>query len=155
MATSNDGSSGDQKQDLSTILSKEDCVELSLLITRILEVMRKQQQHVFLVEGRNPNAKHTQPFADTKEDDAARSLREKREKELSVPKMLELRKDSLGFFDKWRESVDFRIGAVVNSPQPVTKDQKEEASVTATPDAVSMGPKVIRENRMSLSHGIY
>jgi hypothetical protein len=146
MATSKDDSDGDQKQDLSTILSTEECVELMLLIARILEVMRKQQQHIFLVESSNPNVNYTQPLADTKEDDAARKLREKREEELSAPKMLELKEDSLDFFDKWRESVDSRVGAVVNNPKTVLKEQKEEVAVTATPSAVSTEPKVIREH---------
>lgn len=103
--TSKEESHGDQKQDLSTILSSEECVQLTLLIAHILEIMRKKQQQVFQVTGANTEVPISGLAAKTVEDDDARRLREKREKELSAPKMLELKKDSLDFFDKWRETV--------------------------------------------------
>jgi hypothetical protein len=37
-------------------------------------------------------------------------MREKREKELSEPKMQELKKEALEFFHKWQESVISRVG---------------------------------------------
>ena len=88
----------------------------------------------------------TKPHKETDEEEKARKLREKREKELSAPKMLELKKDSLEFFDKWRESVISRVGTVVNNPKEAIEEQKEEASSNATPESVpDPEPKAIRE----------
>lgn len=149
MATVKSDPSEDHKQDLSTLLSTEECIELTLLIAHILEVMRKQQLQIFQV-GSNPNVNHTKPLADTKEDDASRTLREKHEKELSAPKMIDLKKDCLTYFDEWRESVDSRVGAVVNNPTVVSDEQKKKASATASPHAVPTEPKVIRETYLHI-----
>jgi hypothetical protein len=159
---SKDGSAGDHKQDLSTILNTEEHVELSLLIANIAEIMRKQvadtfdativsgkqHQKVLQVTEKNPNL-DDQPEKETEEEEKARKLREKREKELSAPKMLELKKDSLDFFDKWRESVDSRVGQVVNTPKAVAEEQKEKASVDATPEVAPPEPKILRKPQFS------
>jgi hypothetical protein len=159
--TANDESAQDHEQDLGTILSADERVELTLLIANITETMRKQildtfdasivtgkkqQQPILAVEGRNPNVDENKPHKETDEEEKARKLREKREKELSAPKMLELKKDSLDFFDKWRESVILRVGTVVNNPKEVTEEQKDKASAEATPETTpDPEPKVIRE----------
>jgi hypothetical protein len=156
---SKDRSTGDHKEDLSTILSTKERVELTLLIANITEVMRKQIadtfnasivtskqfQQVLQVTDRNPNVDESQPKEETEEEAAAQKLREKREKELSAPKMLELKKDSLEFFDRWRESIHSRIGEVVNNPKDVTEQQLEKASTEATPDTAPAEPKVLRK----------
>jgi hypothetical protein len=157
----NHGSSKDHEQDLGSILSTEERVELTLLIANISEIMRKQildtfdasavtqktqQQPLLAVDGKNPNVDETKPQKETEEEEKARKLRETREKELSAPKMLELKKDSLGFFDKWRESVLSRVGSAINNPKEVTEEQKEKATSEATPDAAVTSdpePKVI------------
>jgi hypothetical protein len=156
-----DGSAQEHGQDLSTILTTEERVELTLLIANITEIMQKQildtfdasvvlkktqQQPLLAVKDKNPNIDNTKPHEETEEEEKARKLREKREKELSAPKMLELKKDSLVFFDKWRESVISRVGTVINNPKEVTEEQKEKASAKATPDtAPDPEPKVISE----------
>jgi hypothetical protein len=128
------------------------------LIANIEEVMRKQvldtfdasivkkeaPQQILQVTDKNPNVNDTQQ-EETEEEEKARLLREKREKELSLPKMLDLKKDSLSFFDTWREAIDSRVGAVINSPEKVIEEQKEKASVDATPEVdVSAKPKILR-----------
>ena len=155
-------SAQDHEADLSAILSTEEQVELTLLVANITELMRKhisdtfnasitsakQPQQALLITDRNPNIDQSNPHKETDEEEKARKLREKREKELSAPKMLELKNAYLDFFDKWRESVISRVGAVVNSPKEVVAEQKEKATVSATPDSTAPAePKVIRESR--------
>ena len=159
--TTKDAAAQDHEHDLGTILTTEECVELTLLIANITEVMRKHIQETFdasfdttkkqqppllAVQGKNPNIDESKPHKETDDEEMARKLREKREKELSAPKMLEMKKDSLEFFDKWRESVISRVGTVVNNPKEVTEEQKGKASAEATPDATAdRESRVIRE----------
>ncbi|KUJ13276.1 DUF726-domain-containing protein [Mollisia scopiformis] len=151
----------EHEQDLSTILSTEERVELTLLIANITELMRKQiadtfdasvtsakkPQQALHITDKNPNVDVNKTHEESEEEEKARKLREKREKELSAPKMLELRKDSLDFFDKWRESVISRVGTAVNNSKETVQEQKETASVDATPNSAPPAePKVIRSN---------
>lgn len=156
-----DESAREHESDLSAILSTEERVELTLLIANVTELMRKRitdtfdasvtsakkpQQALHLTD-KNPNIDDSKPHKETDEEKKSKTLREKREKELSAPKMLELRNASLEFFDKWRESVISRVGAVVNNPKEVAEDQKEKATVSDTPDSSApTEPKVIRES---------
>lgn len=157
---SRDASAGDHKDDLSTILSTEECVELTLLIANASELMRKKisdtfdasimkgqpPQQVLRVTDKNPNVDDTRSKAETEEDKRARELRERREKELSAPNMLQLKKDSLEFFDKWRESVHSRLGALVNNSKELVEEQTQKASsVERTPDSTTREPKVLRK----------
>lgn len=155
-------SASEHEADLSTILSTEEQVELTLLIANITELMHKhitdtfdasitsakKPQQALHVTDKNPNIDDSKPHKETDEEEKARKLRERREKELSAPKMLELKNAYLDFFDKWRESVISRVGAVVNSTKEVIASQKEKATVAATPDssAAPADPKVIRES---------
>jgi len=157
---SKNASTGGHKDDLSTILSTEERVELTLLLANITEIMRKQiadtfdasivtgkqPQQALQITDKNPNVDETCPKEETNEEETARKLREKREKELSAPKMLELKRDSLEFFDKWRETIHSRIGEVVNSPKEVTEGQIKKASTDATPDRAPSEPQVLRSN---------
>jgi hypothetical protein len=149
---SKDVASSSHDQDLSTILTSEERVELTLLIANIAEVMRqgladafeasidtgKPAQDLLKDKSKNPNLDvaeaKKQKEAETEEEEKARKLRESREKELSAPKMLELKKDGLEFFDKWRESVLSRVGIAVNNSKDVVEEQKQNASVNATPE---------------------
>jgi hypothetical protein len=147
--------------DLSAILSTEEQVELALLIANITELMHKHitdnfdasvtsaktQQDLHVPE-KNPNVDDSKPHKETDEEEKARELRQKREKELSAPKMLELKHAYLEFFDKWRESVISRVGEVINSSKKVVAEQKEKATLAATPDSSShVETKVIRESQ--------
>ena len=155
-------SASGHEADLSTILSTDEQVELTLLIANITELMRKhitdtfdasitsakEPQQALHITDKNPNIDDNKPHEETDEEEKARKLREKREKELSAPKMLELKNAYLDFFDKWRESVISRVGAVVNSPKEVIASQKEKATISATTDssAAPADHKVIRES---------
>lgn len=52
--------------------------------------------------------------------DREKKLKEQRQKELSAPKMRELKEDSLRFIDQWRTNVIERIGSIVNSKEEAT-----------------------------------
>jgi hypothetical protein len=152
-----DGSKKDHDKDLSQILSTEERVELTLLIAKITEVMEKQIKDTFdasipsgaeahkvhQTPDKNPNVDMSQPHKETEEEEKTREMREKREKELSAPKMLELKKEALGFFEKWRESVISRVGAVVNKPKDAVDERMQNSSVEAPPEVAPADPKTI------------
>ncbi|KAK0100854.1 hypothetical protein ONS95_007301 [Cadophora gregata] len=162
MASSEEKADSPQKQgeDLSSILSSEERVELTLLLANITELMRKQitdtfdasitsaqpPQQALNLTDKNPNVDDTKPEKETEEEVNARKLRVQREKELSAPKMLELKEDSLKFFDHWRESVISRVGIAVNNSKEVVEEQKDKASVEATKDEPPTETKVISSN---------
>jgi len=132
---------GGHENDLTAILTSEERVEFTLLIANITEGMHKQIADTFEATtgdlskqdlgSKNPNVDEN--LKETEEEEKARKLREKREKELSAPKILELKKDALNFFQEWRESVMARVGEVVNNPKETVDDQKKKASANATP----------------------
>jgi hypothetical protein len=154
-------SAPDSEADLNAILSTEEQVELALLIANITEIMRKhitdtfdasitsanKPQQARHMTDKNLNIEDGKPHKETEDEEKARKLRERREKELSAPKMLELKNTYLDFFDNWRNSVISRVGAVVNSPKEVVAEQKEKATIAATPHSSAPAePKVIRES---------
>lgn len=155
--TGNDG----HEQDLASILTTDERVELTLLLANITELMRKQVEDTFdasitsakapqqalNITDKNPNVDDKERHEETEEEEQARKMREKREEELSAPKMQELKKDALEFFDKWRDSVILRVGQVMNNPKELTEEQKKKASIEATPNSEPPAePRVIRSN---------
>lgn len=157
---SKDATAKDHEQDLASILTTQERVQLTLLLANITELMRKQiedtfdasatsakqSQQALHITNKNPNIEDKGCHEETEEEEKARKLREKREKELSAPKMLELKKDAINFFDEWRDSVILRVGSVVNNPKELTEEQKEKATVEATPSSEPPAePKVLSE----------
>jgi len=162
--TAKDRPSGTHEQELGTVFNAEECKELVLLIANISVAMRKGVADTFDASidtakigkqqslAKNPNIKG-KDGKETEEEEKARKLREKREKELSAPKMLELKKDALEFFDKWREEVLKRVGTAINNPKEEVEEQKEKASVDATPESDSSeAPEVnvLREHSLEI-----
>lgn len=154
----------DDGRDIREILTTGERVELTLLVANITEIMAKQIRDTFDAsvnsgarprqtlppKAKNPNADKSESHKETDEEENARNLLEQREKELSEPKMLELKNEALKFFEKWRESLISRVGNVVNNPKEVVEEQKQEASVDKTPDAdAPLEPHVIRKCYMS------
>lgn len=84
--------------------------------------------------------------ADVGQYDRDRKLKEQREKELSAPKMKELKAASLEFLDKWRLSVIQRVGSIVNSKETATS-QIESASApeesTHSPPDTKINPDTL------------
>lgn len=143
------------EEELNAILTTEEQVDLTLLIANITEVMQTQLTDTFDasmparakptlerdIKGKNPNVDDG-TIGETAEEEKARKLQEQREKDLSEPKMTELKKDALEFFQEWRESVIARIGSVVNSSKVKVEEQKKKGSIKATPEA-SQDTKII------------
>ncbi|PQE32980.1 duf726 domain-containing protein [Rutstroemia sp. NJR-2017a WRK4] len=154
---SKDDSARDHEHDLGTMLTAEERVELTLLVANISEVMQKQitdtfdasyttgnsPQAALKPSDENPNVDRSSAAGSSDEDEQLKEMREKREKELSAPKMLELKKEAIKFFQQWQESVISRIGTAVNNPKEVTEEQKKKASTESTP-ATSQDTKVVK-----------
>lgn len=137
-------------QSLTTVLETPELrSELTLLLANCLESMRKTITDTFdarftgqasdaaeELQGdaalRNPNLDVAN--ADVEAFEKQRREREQREKELSAPKMLELRDAALGYFDDWRDNVLQRVGEVVNTPETAVR-QKKQASAKSEPEA--------------------
>lgn len=144
--------------DLSTLLTSNERVELTLLIANISESMRAHVLSTFDASlnpvnpdarakpaPKNPNVKEKTADEITDDEKEAKRLREQREKELSAPKMLELKKDLLEFFDKWRESVLGRVGTAVNNSKEVVEEQKVNAEMKVEETKPTAEVKVLSE----------
>ncbi|KAL8719509.1 MAG: hypothetical protein Q9225_003499 [Loekoesia sp. 1 TL-2023] len=132
---SSEGKQQQEEDSLTTILNVDQRGDLTLLIASIMASMRKAIEMNFdanatLSSGlTKPPASEDEKILSTNTDpatadvsklDQEKKLKEQRQKELSAPKMKELKEDSLRFIDQWRTNVIERIGSIVNS--------KEEAS---------------------------
>ncbi|KAI9760010.1 MAG: vesicular-fusion protein S17 [Chaenotheca gracillima] len=125
----------DKGEDLTTLLTRDQRSELTLLVSSITESMRKGIEDTFDAsqtqtdiqletkgdQDANPNEDIHAASAEEKE--AAQKAQEKREKELSAPKLKELKAAALHSFDEWNSSVVLRIGEVVNSRASGDNDQ--------------------------------
>ena len=135
------------EEDLTTLLDRDQRAELTTLVNDATVAMRKSIQANFVslemephresqlsVEGKdNPNIE-TASMSQA-DQEAAREAQEKRQQELSVPKIKELETVLLQYFDDWRSSVIMRVGEVVNSRhtqehhQSHTKSQDSQGSI--------------------------
>ncbi|KAI9848982.1 MAG: hypothetical protein M1837_005873 [Sclerophora amabilis] len=125
-----------QEQDLTTLLTRDQRSELTLLVATATESMRKGIEDTFDASqvqsdikleseaNQNDNPNVDAHAASAEEKEAARKAQEKREKELSTPKLQELKTAALRFFDDWNSSVVLRIGEVVNS-RDAAEDQQD------------------------------
>ncbi|KAI4241814.1 MAG: hypothetical protein L6R40_004360 [Gallowayella cf. fulva] len=132
---STEGKQQDEEKSLTTLLDIDQRGDLTLLIASIMASMRKAIEMNFDANAtlssstnkspesedekiRNPD---TDPAtADVDKLDQEKNLKAQRQKELSAPKVKELKDDALAFIDRWRTNVIERIGSIVNS--------REEAS---------------------------
>jgi hypothetical protein len=145
----------DDETSLTTLLSTDQCANLTFLIATITATMRKSLLDTFTAEempsSSIPTTKAKQESAeavDGKQDDAdvekekARLKKEQAEreaearKELAKPETQELKKAMLKYFDEWRGKVIGRVGEIVNSRE----EAKEQSSQVKESD-VSMALK--------------
>lgn len=131
----------EEEKDLKSFLSESERADLTLLIASIAETMRKTIESNFdaaatlkdlgqegqTEEDRLANIDYDPGTVDVSEYDKENKAREEREKELATPKVKELKKNALQWFDEWREVVMQRVGEAVNSKETISK-QKEKAS---------------------------
>ena len=78
-------------------------------------------------EDRLANIDYDPGTVDVSQYDKESKAREEREKELATPKVRQLKKDALQWFDDWREVVVQRVGEAVNTKETTSK-QKENPS---------------------------
>ncbi|KAL8768160.1 MAG: hypothetical protein Q9209_005551 [Squamulea sp. 1 TL-2023] len=127
-----EGKQGEDEKSLTTILDIDQRGDLTLLIASIMASMRKAIEMNFDANAalsstqskpspsedekiQNPN---TDPAtADVSKLDEEKKFKEQREKELSAPKIKELKEEALRFIDQWRTHVIERIGSIVNSKE--------------------------------------
>ncbi|KAI4203267.1 MAG: hypothetical protein LQ350_001964 [Teloschistes chrysophthalmus] len=133
----------EKEQSLTTILNIDQRGDLTLLIASIMASMRKAVELNFdanLVSSSNTKASasedekilDTNTNADVEKLDEEKKLKEQRQKELSAPKMRELKEESLRFIDQWRTNVIERIGSIVNSKEEAAS-QLHSAPAKAPP----------------------
>lgn len=75
--------------------------------------------------------------ADVDKLDQEKKLKEQRQKELSAPKMKELKHDALRFIDQWRTNVIERIGSIVNSKEEASSQLHSAPAKSPTSNASS------------------
>ncbi|KAI9681309.1 MAG: hypothetical protein M1817_002592 [Caeruleum heppii] len=150
----------DEDQDLTTLLSPQQRGELTLLIANATDCMRKAildtfdpsqinadiRSHEEASKKKNPNLEKA-PSSDAKkseEDENLQKAQEQREKDLSVPKIQELKTAALKNLDTWRDSVLQRVGEVVNSRETAEK-QKTQAhpSTSSSADMKALGSSAV------------
>ncbi|KAL8740523.1 MAG: hypothetical protein Q9190_006793 [Brigantiaea leucoxantha] len=144
----------DDEKSLTTILDIDQRGELTLLIASIMAAMRKTIEANFDATAtlspdllKTPASSedekimnvHVNPgSADVSKYDQEKKLKIQREKELSAPKMKELKQDTLNFIDDWRSSVIERVGSIVNSEETASSQlnsaEAKETPVHATQD---------------------
>ncbi|KAF2036292.1 DUF726-domain-containing protein [Setomelanomma holmii] len=117
---------------LTTLLTADQCADLTFLIATITATMRKSLLQTFTAEevqadaktaktdeGALRNAPSDLDNVDVTKEHKVKKERELREqdakKELSQPEVQELKKEMLRYFDEWRGRVVGRVGEIVNS----------------------------------------
>ncbi len=139
--------------DLTTILDEVQRADLTLLLANATESMRKLIRDNFdpssglnkallrenMTEDEKLMSADIDPgTADVAALDRERKLKEQYAKELSAPKMTNLKRDALNAFDEWRQNVIERVGQVVNSERTakgqLNKDAKAGKAQPQAPD---------------------
>ena len=160
-------------QDLSTILDEHQRGELTLLVARATEAMRKAIEanfdatatlsHDIIGELTSEDDKIMNPnidpaTVDVEQFDRERRLKEQREKELSAPKMRDLKNAAVKFFDDWRDGVLQRVGEVVNSKETAEHQKGQAKGVKSVhePKDKKIDPQAAGgENVSSALHDLY
>lgn len=87
--------------------------------------------------------------ADVDQYDRERKLLAQREKELSAPKMRELKVAALEFIDQWQGSVMERVGSIVNSKQAASSQIKSagvQKGTTHFPPDTKISPESLKQD---------
>ena len=136
---------GEEDQSLTTLLDSDQRSELTLLVAGATASMRTAVESNFdaaatlspdlIKELTSENDMITNPNIDPSTVDVdqwerERKVRDQRQRELSAPKMQELKVAALQFFDEWREGVIQRIGEVVNSKETASSHMMEAVEST-------------------------
>jgi hypothetical protein len=126
---------------LTTLLTADQCADLTFLIATITATMRKDLVQTYTAKEIQPDEKVSKTeedalksapsdleSVDVAKEDKEKKEREEREqdamKELAQPEVQELKKEMLKYFDEWRGNVVSRIGEVVNSREEAKEQTK-------------------------------
>lgn len=127
-----------EEQDLKSILSEDQRTDLSQLVAGIARQMRKTIEDNFdsaanlRTLGRKEmsedekiaSAEFDTGTVDVGEYDKERKLKEEREKELATPKLKELKRTALEWFDEWKDMVQKRVDETLE-PKKGASEEKE------------------------------
>ena len=133
-----------KEQDLTTLLDHNQLAELTKLVGDATEAIRKNIEANFslsqiesdiqtqksIQEKENPNLETIK--VSQEEQEATRQAQEKRRQELSAPRLKELERGLLSFYDKWRDSVILRVGEVVNARKEDSEHDPRQAEADRT-----------------------
>ncbi|KAF2470574.1 DUF726-domain-containing protein [Lindgomyces ingoldianus] len=133
--------SSDSETSLTTLLTEDQCADLTFLIAIITAAMHKSHLDTFTAEETpSQNAKKSEEEAlkvapsnpedvDVEKEDKLRKEKKERvedaRKELEKPEVQELKKEMLRYFDEWRGRVIIRVGEVVNSREEAKEQSKQ------------------------------
>jgi hypothetical protein len=126
---------------LTTLLTADQCADLTFLIATITATMRKALVQTYTAKEIQPdavvskteedalqNAPSDLDSVDVANDDKVKKERELREqdatKELAQPEVQELKKEMLNYIDEWRGKVVGRVGEIVNSRKEANEQTK-------------------------------
>lgn len=126
---------------LITLLTADQCADLTFLIATITATMRKSLVQIYTAEEIQPDAKTSKTEEDAlrnapsdignvyvEKEDKVKKERESREKdakkELAQPEVQELKKEMLRYFDEWRGKIISRVGEIVNSREEAKEQTK-------------------------------
>ena len=153
-------------RDLKSVLSEEQCGDLTLLVTDITSRMRTDiESHYDASKGlkliHDGNSETSDPLekpldfdpgtVDIDSYDKERKIRSEQEKEVARPEVKKLKDSNLKWFDEWREEVILRVGEAVNSKQTAS-DQKKDSKPVAPP-STSQGRQIQKLDAGSKTSG--
>ena len=142
-------SSGNEEESLTTILDTQQRTQLIILLATATASMREALSATFDASATlsseaaahkemseddkimNPNI--DPGSADVSAHDKERKMMAAREKELSAPKMRELREAALDWYDSWRKGVIGRVGEVINSKNQANKHIENPSATNQRP----------------------
>ncbi|KAI4140050.1 MAG: hypothetical protein LQ341_003982 [Variospora aurantia] len=148
----------EEEESLTTILNIDQRGDLTLLIASIMASMRKAIEMNFDANAMSSSSESNKPLvsedekimnantdpasADVNALDQEKKLKEHRQKELSAPKMRELKGDALRFIDRWRTDVIERIGSIVNSKEEASSQLHSAPAKTPRSQAAATDKKI-------------
>lgn len=129
-----------EQQDLKSVLSEEQRADLIQLVASITAQMRKtiernfdasatlktlgqQQDRKGMTEDEKIMANFDTGSVDVGDYEKEKKLRDERQKELSTPKVKQLKKTALEWFDEWKNLVQDRVKEQVGTAKNGSKDQ--------------------------------
>ncbi|KAI9804733.1 MAG: hypothetical protein M1825_001101 [Sarcosagium campestre] len=167
-------SKNDEEQDLSTLLTREERGQLTTLVAEATECMLQVVKHTFDASERSADinttdrrlgtlSEETNPNIDrsglsVEEQEAARKAHEKREKDLSAPRLKKLEGSAIKSFDDWRNTVIARVGEVINTRDTAEIDDAGETKrePLRKPLDKAVEPDLDNENSVDTTlHAIY